>query len=418
MKNIFKHKYRIIALIFACIMMFTSVSYAADINITLTDASKNGLKISDNNFFAAFNGIVPGETKRQDLIFTNTYGQKASFYIWSEAVNLNDQQRKLMEKLTLKLKQGDKELYTCNLTEVIQRKDLCTLKKNESAVISMYMTMPEEIDNTYAGQSIEARWFVGVDLKDDGSGGGGGGSGPGGGGSSSGGGSGGHGGGGSSEGGPGVKETPAEVVETLPAETTVPEKPTDPYGNEIESHPEGTGGDDTAGLEDQEPEGESESGNPDSSNETGQVIIHGDIDPNIIDKDIIVVLEDEDSHEHEIHLYPQNGFEASVLLPAGIYYVKKAYVTGDPDGVLYTLVVSENRIVIGSTGVVSLTISLSKTGALVNGELSETSQINSPAKQKNIAAIVLIIGGLLLIIGIIFIIFLKKKKDEEDEENE
>ena len=69
MKNIFKHKYRIIALIFACIMMFTSVSYAADINITLTDASKNGLKISDNNFFAAFNGIVPGETKRQDLFF-------------------------------------------------------------------------------------------------------------------------------------------------------------------------------------------------------------------------------------------------------------------------------------------------------------------------------------------------------------
>ena len=408
MKNIFKHNYRIIALLFACILMFTSVSYAADINITLTDTSKNGLKISDNNFFAAFNGIVPGETKRQDLIFTNTYGQKASFYIWSEAVSLNDQQRKLMEKLTLKLKQGDKELYTCNLTEVIQRKDLCTLKKNESAVISMYMTMPEEIDNTYAGQSIEARWFVGVDLMDDGSGGGGGGSG-------SSGGSGGN-GGGSSEGGPGVKETPAEVVETLPAETTAPEKPTDPYGNEIESHSDNTGGDDTAGLEDQEPEGES--GGSGDSGETGQVIIHGDIDPNIIDKDIIVVLEDENGHEHEIHLYPQNGFEASVLLPAGIYYVKKAYVAGDPDGALYTLVVSENRIVIGSTGVVSLTISLSKTGVLVNGELSETSQINSPAKQKNIAAIVLIIGGLLLIIGIIFIIFLKKKKDEEDEENE
>ena len=78
----------------------------------------------------------------------------------------------------------------------------------------MYMTMPEEIDNTYAGQSIEARWFVGVDLMDDGSGGSGGGS--------------------------------------------------------------GSGGDDTAGLEDQEPEGES--GGSGDSGETGQVIIHGDID--------------------------------------------------------------------------------------------------------------------------------------------
>ena len=403
MKNIFKHKYRIIALIFACIMMFTSVSYAADINITLTDASKNGLKISDNNFFAAFNGIVPGETKRQDLIFTNTYGQKASFYIWSEAVNLNDQQRKLMEKLTLKLKQGDKELYTCNLTEVIQRKDLCTLKKNESAVISMYMTMPEEIDNTYAGQSIEARWFVGVDLTDDGSGGGG--SGTGGGGSGS--------GGGSSEGGPGVKETPAEVIETLPAETAAPEKPTDPYGNEIESHPEGTGGDDTAGLEDQEPEGGS--GN---SSDTGKVVIHGDIDSNITDKDIVVVLVDEHGNEHQVYLYAQNGFEASVLLPAGVYYIRKAYVVGDSEGALYRLVVSESKITVGSTGIVSLTVSLSESGTFVNGELLETGKVSTPAKQKNIAAIVLIIGGLLLIIGIIFIIFLKKKKDEEDEENE
>lgn len=291
---------------------------------------------------------------------------------------------------------------------------------------TMYMTMPEEIDNTYAGQSIEARWFVGVDLTDDsgtgggsssggGESGGGGGSSDGGSGGSGGGGSGGH-GGGSSEGGPGVKETPAEVVETLPAETIAPENPTDPYGNEIESHPESTGGDDTAGLEDQEPEGKS--GNSGDSGETGQVIIHGDIDPNIIDKDIIVIIEDEDGHEHEIHLYPQNGFEASVLLPAGVYYVKKAYVAGDPDGKIYPLIVSENKITVGSTGIVSLTVSLSETGTFVNGELSESGQINTPATQKNIAAIVLIIGGLLLIIGIIFIIFLKKKKDEEDEENE
>ena len=140
--------------------------------------------------------------------------------------------------------------------------------------------------------------------------------------------------------------------------------------------------------------------------------------PNITDKDIVVVLVDEHGNEHQVYLYAQNSFEASVLLPAGVYYVRKAYVVGDSEGALYRLVVSEDRITVGSTGIVSLTVSLSESGTFVNGELSESVQISSPVKQKNIAAIVLIIGGLFLIIGIIFIIFLKKKKDEEDEENE
>ena len=172
MKLILKNRIKLISLLFAFILAFSSVAYAADINITLVDASKDGLKISDNNFFAAFNGIVPGETKRQDLIFTNTFGQNATFYVWSEAMELGSLQRELMEKLTLKLKNGDRVLYTCNLAEVIQRKDLCTLKKNQSTVISMYMTMPEDIDNTYAGQTINAKWYVGVDVKDDDSDGG------------------------------------------------------------------------------------------------------------------------------------------------------------------------------------------------------------------------------------------------------
>ena len=116
-----------------------------------------------------------------------------------------------------------------------------------------------------------------------------------------------------------------------------------------------------------------------------------------------------------IHLYPQNGFEASVLLPAGIYYVKKAYVAGDPDGALYTLVVSDNRIVIGSTGVVSLTISLSKTGALINGQLSE--QVNIQKPPTKIGIYILLILGLLLII-LIFFFIIKRKHDKEEDFND
>ena len=402
MKNISKIIKRIVrplALSLAFVIMTGSVAYASDINITLVDASKDGLKISDNNFFAAFNGIVPGETKRQDLIFTNTFGQNATFYVWSEAMELGSLQRELMEKLTLKLKNGDRVLYTCNLAEVIQRKDLCTLKKNQSTVISMYMTMPEDIDNTYAGQTINAKWYVGVDVKDDDSGGGSGGSGSGGGGSHS---------GGGSSGGPG-KETLPTVIETVPAETipeTDPVRPTDPYGNEIETTADNTGGEDTAGNEDN------------SSEETGRIDVIADIDPNLVDgKDIVLILEDENGKQHHVYLYAQNGFEASVLLPAGVYKVIKAFVVGDEEGLLYPLVVKEGYITIGSTGISSITISMGEAGAQMNVELTEHVNVEANKTQSNSLLYVILIGGLFIIILIIFII-LKRKNNKEDDYND
>ena len=39
--------------------------------------------------------------------------------------------------------------------------------------------------------------------------------------------------------------------------------------------------------------------------------------------------------EHEVYLYAQNGFEVSVLLPAGVYYVRKTFVVGDSEGAVY-----------------------------------------------------------------------------------
>ena len=90
-------------------------------------------------------------------------------------------------------------------------------------------------------------------------------------------------------------------------------------------------------------------------------------------------------------------------------------MVGDPDGKIYPLVVSENMITVGSTGVVALTVSLSQTGATINGEL--TDQVNIQKPPTNIGMYILLILGLLLIILIIFFI-IKRKHDKEEDFND
>ncbi|MDO4939515.1 MAG: hypothetical protein Q4E54_06100, partial [Lachnospiraceae bacterium] len=214
----------------------------------------------------------------------------------------------------------------------------------------------------------------------------------------------------SSSGGPGTETLPA-VIETIPAETipeTDPTRPTDSYGNEIETTADNNGGEDTAGNEDN------------ISEENGRIEVIADIDPDPVDgKDIVLILEDENGKQHHVYLYAQNGFEASVLLPAGVYKVIKAFVVGDEEGLLYPLVVKEGYITIGSTGISSITISMGETGAEISGELQEIVEEKPKVKkQKNAAAIALILGGAALVGGIIFIIFLKRKKDDEEDEND
>lgn len=136
------------------------------IHISLADGNERNLKLSEENFFSAFDGIVPGETRKQDLVITNEYGGTAEFYLWSER-GIFAGPDELAKRLELKIvdNRGDRVRACGPLSDIIRRCTLCTLGKGESAVISMYLTMPADVDGTYAGETLSTRWFVGADVK-------------------------------------------------------------------------------------------------------------------------------------------------------------------------------------------------------------------------------------------------------------
>lgn len=149
-----------------------------EISISLVGADERTLQLSEQNFFSAFDGIVPGETRKQDLVFTNVYGQSAEFYIWSEETvsggapgsTGGSDAGELARRMDFKLMDGDSVLYHGSLADAIRRLKLCTLGKDCSSTISMYLTMPADIDSRMGGQTVSTHWYVGVDVRDIGSG--------------------------------------------------------------------------------------------------------------------------------------------------------------------------------------------------------------------------------------------------------
>lgn len=154
------------------LLPLTIVSYAAeDIEVTLTDSSRR-LQTSDSNFFKAFDGIVPGETRTQKINIHNNYARKAGFYIITgRSVSAYDD---LSSKVIISLSRGAETLYEGKLSDVPGRISLGYLPPAGSQTINLSLTLPSDIGSEIAGKSLSSRWRIAADVYDEGGTGGGG----------------------------------------------------------------------------------------------------------------------------------------------------------------------------------------------------------------------------------------------------
>ena len=157
------------------LLPLTIVSYAAeDIEVTLTGSSRR-LQTSDSNFFKAFDGIVPGETRTQKINIHNNYARKAGFYIITgrSVSAYND----LSSKVIISLSRGAEILYEGKLSDVPGRISLGYLPPAGSQTTKLSLTLPSDVGSEAAGKSLSSRWRIAADVYDEGGTGGGGASG-------------------------------------------------------------------------------------------------------------------------------------------------------------------------------------------------------------------------------------------------
>lgn len=194
--------------------------------------------------------------------------------------------------------------------------------------------------------------------------------------------------------------------------------PTDLHGNVIDWDMDGAGDEDAAGGESDADRMEAPTyGTEEQAGilshltettapaERGYLHIECDLGEEWPGYNVTLALYDGRNKRQDVTVYRQNGYEASELLPAGIYKVYRAYVPGDGYGDLYPLVVSESQVTVGEgipTGLVIWRAEAieRKGGARETEGQKETGDGARSAVTDAVMTAAVIIGIILLIIGI------------------
>ncbi|MDO4939035.1 MAG: hypothetical protein Q4E54_03640 [Lachnospiraceae bacterium] len=137
-------------------------SYAETIDITLTEENSGHIQTSDDNFFKSFDGILPGETRHQDLNISNDYADNADFFFITEKPLFGNDE--LAAGITLHLTCGGELLYEGRLSEAAERIDLVRLSRGARKTVTISLTLPADAGDGAAGRRITTIWYTGADV--------------------------------------------------------------------------------------------------------------------------------------------------------------------------------------------------------------------------------------------------------------
>lgn len=119
------------------------------------------LSVNPNDFFRNLGKMMPGDYMEDHFTLENKNPEDASIWFRTQLPELLHEQKELLEKIQLSIWKQNVLLYQGNLAsrELEDGILLGTVLAKGNEVISFSVSVPEELDNTYAFQNTEIQWF-------------------------------------------------------------------------------------------------------------------------------------------------------------------------------------------------------------------------------------------------------------------
>ena len=140
-----------------------------NLSVTFNGAASELLSAPDD-FFINLKNLMPGD-ELKDQIYLNNESEKNVSILFSvkNPESLSDIQKKLMEEIQLTISCGKERLFHGELSSEILEKEmeLGTFKGKTNAGLDFKLTVPEELDNTYALETCETQWIFTAQYHDD-----------------------------------------------------------------------------------------------------------------------------------------------------------------------------------------------------------------------------------------------------------
>lgn len=131
----------------------------------------DGLVKTEEDFFSNWTSLMPGDTVSGQVALKNNYRRTVTMYFKTETI-ADDA---LLKALHLEIKNGDTVLYSGAMDGAITEKvKIAFLAMNEEAVLTYTVSVPKELNNSYALSKTQTKWIFSAYMSSSSGGGGGG----------------------------------------------------------------------------------------------------------------------------------------------------------------------------------------------------------------------------------------------------
>lgn len=132
----------------------------------------DGLVKTGEDFFSNWASLMPGDTVSGQVTLKNSYRRTVTMYFKTESI-ADDA---LLKVLHLEIKNGDTVIYSGTMDgAVTERVKLASLAVNEEAILTYTVSVPKELNNSYALSKTQTKWIFSAYMSSSSGGGGGGG---------------------------------------------------------------------------------------------------------------------------------------------------------------------------------------------------------------------------------------------------
>ncbi|MCF0134771.1 MAG: hypothetical protein HUJ72_12960 [Blautia sp.] len=140
-----------------------------ELNLQLEfDGDAGKLFTVPDNFFCNFDEMMPGDKLEDSVSIENDSDMDIKIMFRAELPDATIAQKELLSKIGFKMYLGDQLIYIGNLAGNSLMKDhiLCKVSANQKSDLKFKLTVPAELDNTYALRNSSVRWIFSVSREE------------------------------------------------------------------------------------------------------------------------------------------------------------------------------------------------------------------------------------------------------------
>ena len=139
------------------------IDYSGSSSVVFEDDVNKYINI-DDHFFDNLGNMLPGDVTSEEITVYNSSYDKNEYFLSIDYGDLNDLERELLRKITLRIKNSRGEILVQSNLEDKSKHSLGIFSHNEGETLTIELSLPKDLDNEYSKLFAKIIWRFSYDV--------------------------------------------------------------------------------------------------------------------------------------------------------------------------------------------------------------------------------------------------------------